>query len=622
MHENNNNNKWNFKRILGLVASVLLLFILVFGTILISFPNLSEEIKDKNLIEGSIDLNTFNTFIKEGKIEKVIVPRGEFLVEVIFKEGEGLDSIPLKEGEKLESKLVKGKRYETLLNPQNEDFIKDLMSKNVNVVIRNTSSTNFNIFNILFLGILLYLMVSMFRNVSRQMNVGISGVKSELSPHDTTVLFEDVVGLGAEKEEIQLVIDNFINPEKYISKGLEPISGILFDGPPGVGKTYMARAIAGESTKLLNNGTVVNFLSYSGADFTEMFVGVGAKRIREMFDKAQKMAPCVVFIDELDAVGRRRSEISSGGHAEGENTLNMLLERLDGVKRTAGVLFVGATNRMDILDKALIRPGRFEKVITLEGPQTKEDREAVVSKYMEGKFFEDSLKVEQIAKLCFGLTPAEIKSLLNDSVHESFRNKREGIVTIDDINSAFGKMFSKGVLQKKHSGEDLKRVALHELGHALMDAHLGKELIKVTIQSYGRVGGYTHSDNSDMRVFSTSEDMRNHIKSLLSGKAVEELYMGDCSIGASNDLERATTLSQSYIGTYGMKEGKLTSTNALLKQGLITNVSDSYLSEIEDLLQSIYKEVIDYFEKPEIKEKIFKLLPLLEEQEVLYSLEV
>ena len=461
----------------------------------------------------------------------------------------------------------------------------------------------------LMMGLLIWYMMSTLK--------GGMGQKKKTTAVKSTTKFSDVAGMSEEKEELLFAIRSLKNSEEYVEKGVKPVRGILLEGPPGVGKTLLAKAVAGEAG--------VNFLSYSGADFVEMFVGLGARRIRNMYDEAEKQKPCVVFIDEIDALGKTRiSGNGSPGNQEADQTLVALLERMDGMNTTSGILFIAATNRVDSLDSALLRPGRFDKTIHIGPPKTKEDREAIIEVHSKGKHFEDGVTTEKIGKLCYGLTGAEIAAALNDAVLESFKADRKGVISLDDIDKAIMKLFARGLAKGRHSDKDLKRVAIHEVGHAMMNRHLGRTVVKVSIQPYSSgVGGVTQVDgeNSGFDGLRTKSDLENDIKTLYAGKVAEEVVLGECSVGASNDLDRATHILRDYIGAYGMNSGSYLSLVGLGRENMMITANEKLLEEMNSVAKSIYDSVVEYFRKAEVREKLQNIADVLVEREVIYDLE-
>ena len=565
--------------------------------------------------EGSLTYNEFQAEVKAGNIESVIEDGLSPLITVVYKEGVCQEEFDEETGELKELNIVDNQRIETVINPSDDDFYKNLAIEGVKIKVKDTTGTTVMVAllgylpTFLMMGLLIWYMMSTLK--------GGMGQKKKTTAVKSTTKFSDVAGMSEEKEELLFAIRSLKNSEEYVEKGVKPVRGILLEGPPGVGKTLLAKAVAGEAG--------VNFLSYSGADFVEMFVGLGARRIRNMYDEAEKQKPCVVFIDEIDALGKTRiSGNGSPGNQEADQTLVALLERMDGMNTTSGILFIAATNRVDSLDSALLRPGRFDKTIHIGPPKTKEDREAIIEVHSKGKHFEDGVTTEKIGKLCYGLTGAEIAAALNDAVLESFKADRKGVISLDDIDKAIMKLFARGLAKGRHSDKDLKRVAIHEVGHAMMNRHLGRTVVKVSIQPYSSgVGGVTQVDgeNSGFDGLRTKSDLENDIKTLYAGKVAEEVVLGECSVGASNDLDRATHILRDYIGAYGMNSGSYLSLVGLGRENMMITANEKLLEEMNSVAKSIYDSVVEYFRKAEVREKLQNIADVLVEREVIYDLE-
>jgi cell division protease FtsH len=564
---------------------------------------------------GSLKYNEFFRDLENGYIEEVHYAIGSPFVEVHYKEGmcqEGI--IDENTGELRELEIVDNQRIETVLNPNDEEFFKKISEADVDVKILSENSTAF-ISIIAGLIPTIILMCLIIWMVKMQFGGGSKDPTAQKAVKSTTK-FSDVAGMTEEKEELMFAIKSLQHTEEYLEKGVKPVRGILLEGPPGVGKTLLAKAVAGEAG--------VNFLSYSGADFVEMFVGLGARRVRSMYEEAEKKKPCVVFIDEIDALGRKRAVGGNPGNQEADQTLIALLEKMDGMNTTSGILFIAATNRVDALDSALLRPGRFDKTIHVSPPKSKEDREAVVAVHSKDKTFEDGVTVEKIAKQCYGLTGAEIASALNDAVLESFKADRNGIISLGDIDKAIMKLFAKGLAKGKHNEKDLFRVAVHEVGHALMNRELGRNVVKVSIQPYSSgVGGVTQVDgeSSGLDGLMTKTDIINSVKVLYAGKAAEEAILGECSVGASNDLERATYIIRDYIGAYGMNGDNLLSLVGLGRENMLITSNEKLLEEMGKVANDIYKEVQEYFSREDVKVKVNEISNILCENEVIYDFE-
>jgi cell division protease FtsH len=361
------------------------------------------------------------------------------------------------------------------------------------------------------------------------------------------VTFADVAGLKEEKEELQEVVDFLKNPRKYIEMGARIPKGVLLVGPPGTGKTYLSRAVAGEAG--------VPFFSISGSDFVEMFVGVGASRVRDLFDQAKKNAPCIVFIDEIDAVGRRRGAGLGGGHDEREQTLNQLLVEMDGFATNEGIIVMAATNRPDILDPALLRPGRFDRRITVGLPDIKA-REEILRIHTRNKPLDDDVDLKVVAKRTPGFSPADLENLTNEAALLAARKNLKKI-PMHIIEEASIKVIAGPEKRSRVISEDEKKLtAYHEAGHAITARLLPNTdpIHMITIIPRGGAGGFTAYLPEQDRYYMTKSKMEDQLVTLLGGRAAEALVLKDISTGAQNDIERATKLARQMVTHYGMSE--------------------------------------------------------------------
>jgi len=366
-------------------------------------------------------------------------------------------------------------------------------------------------------------------------------------PSDKKVTFADVAGVDEEKAELQEIVDFLRNPQKFTDIGARIPHGILLSGPPGTGKTLLARAVAGEAD--------VQFLSISGSDFMEMYVGVGASRVRDLFDQAKKMAPSIIFIDEIDAVGRKRGSGLGGGHDEREQTLNQLLVEMDGFARTDGVIVLAATNRVDILDPALLRPGRFDRQIHVGRPDAK-GREEILKVHAKGKRLDDSVDLKTIAMATTGFTGADLSNLLNEAAILAARNDRP-VLNMMDVNEAMMKILA-GPEKKSRASlkKDLFATAVHEAGHAVAMYNLPNHdpVHQISIVPRGNALGLTWTQPLEDSTHLTRNEMYEKIVGLLGGRVAEALFLGDISTGASNDIDRASKLARDMVARYGMCE--------------------------------------------------------------------
>ena len=362
-----------------------------------------------------------------------------------------------------------------------------------------------------------------------------------------TTTFKDIAGADEEKEEMEDIIDFLKNPQKYYEIGARIPKGILLVGPPGTGKTLMARAVAGEAK--------VPFYSISGSDFVEMFVGVGASRVRDMFKTAKQNAPCIVFIDEIDAVGRQRGAGLGGGHDEREQTLNQLLVEMDGFGDNSGIIIMAATNRPDVLDPALLRPGRFDRQITMSNPDVKA-RVEILKVHARNKKLSPKINLDDISRRTPGFSGADLENLLNEAALLAARENRKEI-KIYDIDEAIDRvMMGPAKRSRKYSDEEKKSVSYHESGHAIIGVKLdnAETVQKVTIVPRGQAGGYAMMTPDKESFLQTKSQLLDTITGLLGGRVSEELFIGDISTGAHNDFQKATAIARAMVTEYGMSK--------------------------------------------------------------------
>ena len=361
------------------------------------------------------------------------------------------------------------------------------------------------------------------------------------------ITFADVAGLDEEKEELSEIVDFLKNPAKFVKLGARIPKGVLLVGPPGTGKTYLSKSVSGEAG--------VPFFSISGSDFVEMFVGVGASRVRDLFDQAKKNAPCIVFIDEIDAVGRRRGAGLGGGNDEREQTLNQLLVEMDGFSGNEGIIIIAATNRPDILDPALMRPGRFDRQVHVGLPDVKA-REEILKIHVRKKPLADDVNLEIVAKRTPGFTPADLENAMNEAALLTARQNKT-VITMDIIEEAITKVIAGPEKRSKVISDNEKKLtAYHEAGHAVV-AKLSSSkdpVHMITIIPRGGAGGFTMYLPEEDKLYRSKSDMEEYIVRLLGGRVAEKLALDDISTGASNDIERATKIARAMVTTYGMSD--------------------------------------------------------------------
>ena len=401
------------------------------------------------------------------------------------------------------------------------------------------------------LGVLMFVMVrrmsaSISGETNRTLSFGKARVKNAQDEKRKTT-FADVAGADEEKEELEEIVAFLRSPEKFTEIGARIPKGVLLVGPPGTGKTLLARAVAGEAD--------VPFFSISGSDFVEMYVGVGASRVRDLFDQAKKNSPSIIFIDEIDAVGRHRGAGMGGGHDEREQTLNQLLVEMDGFGANEGVIIIAATNRPDILDPALLRPGRFDRQVTVNYPDQK-GREAILVVHAKNKSLAPDVDLGVIARSTAGFTGADLENLLNEAALLAARKNKKAI-TMQEIEEATVKVVV-GTEKKSHKMSDKEKrlTAYHEAGHAVATFCLDTQdpVHEISIIPRGLAGGYTMSIPAEDKSYTTKNDMLDNIVTLLGGRVSEQLVLGDISTGASNDIQRATEIARSMVTKYGMSD--------------------------------------------------------------------
>ena len=372
--------------------------------------------------------------------------------------------------------------------------------------------------------------------------------RAKLSEDGGNTRFTDVAGLKEEKEEVAELIDFLKNPKKFQKLGARIPKGVLLVGPPGTGKTLLAKAVAGEAD--------VPFYYISGSDFVELFVGVGASRVRDMFKQAKQSAPCLIFIDEIDAVGRQRGTGLGGGHDEREQTLNQLLTEMDGFGANEGIIVIAATNRPDVLDPALLRPGRFDRQVTVSLPDSRE-REEILEVHAKNKVFAPEVNLKNVSERTPGFSGADLENLLNEAALLAVRRDKEAI-TMEEIDEATDRvLLGPAKTSRKITQKEKRLVAVHEAGHAVIGLKLqdAQEVHKITIIPCGQAGGYTMMLPKEERIgISTKEELISQITGLLGGRASEELFMEQQTTGASDDLKRATKIARAMVTKYGMSE--------------------------------------------------------------------
>lgn len=524
------NNKTLFKAILPWVIVLLLLSSL--------FPFLLNNGGSKELTYSQ-----FMTVVKDKKITNVTITPNSFVtkVEGSYKKNS--------KGDKVNFTTIVPKTDKEL-----DSLTQVLEDKNVKIKVTDSESNNM-IWNILG-SILPYVilfggMFWVFKNFNgaaggnnKAFEFGNSRAKLE---RNSKTRFTDVAGADEEKEELTELVAFLKNPKKFTEMGAKIPRGVLLVGPPGTGKTLLARAVAGEAN--------VPFYSISGSEFVEMFVGVGAGRVRDMFKKAKENAPCIIFIDEIDAVGRQRGTGVGGGHDEREQTLNQLLVEMDGFEGNEGVIILAATNRADVLDPALLRPGRFDRQIRVSNPD-KRARSQILKVHARNKHFAPDVDFDNIAQRTPGFSGAELANVLNEAALLAVRSGHQ-MITLSDVDEAIDRVIGGPAKKsRKYTEHERKLVAYHETGHAIIGLTLedANQVQKVTIVPRGDAGGYNLMTPREETYFSTKKQLLATITGYMGGRTAEEIFFGDVSSGAHNDIEQATRIARMMVTELGMSE--------------------------------------------------------------------
>ena len=526
------------------------------------------------------------------------------------------------------NKDYKENEYFKLYLPASDEFLNKIVSGEeiykFALTIKNdpeTSSWLIIITNylpmIILAGAMFWLFTRQLGTNGKSMDFGKS--KAKLVDKDKTATFKDVAGLTEEKEEVQELIDFLKNPKKFTSMGARIPKGVLLVGPPGTGKTLLARAVAGEAN--------VPFYYISGSDFVELFVGIGASRVRDMFREAKMNAPCLIFIDEIDAVGRQRGTGLGGGHDEREQTLNQLLTEMDGFGANEGIIIIAATNRPDVLDPALLRPGRFDRQVTVSLPD-KKAREEILSVHARNKILDKKVTLENLAKRTPGFSGADLENLLNEAALLAVRKNKKNI-SMTEIDEATDRvLMGPAKVTRKYTDKEKKLVAYHEAGHAVLGLKLdgANEVQKITIIPRGNAGGYTMMLPKEETFNYTKKELLESICGLLGGRVAEEITFNEITTGAHDDFKKATKIARKMVTEYGMSNlGPMMydepSENTFLGRDYTKNqnFSDFVAHEIDDEMRSIINSWYDKTKKIITENKdLLKLIAetLLEEETI------
>ncbi len=481
--------------------------------------------------------------------------------------------------------------------------------------------------NLLVLGIMIFAMIFIMNKVAGGKNSPMKvGENKATKVTDSKITFDDVIGLKEEKQELVEIIDFLKNPKKYNEMGAKIPNGVLLEGPPGTGKTLMAKAIAGEAN--------VPFYSISGSDFIEMFVGVGASRVRSLFKEAKKEGSAIVFIDEIDAIGSRDTGAPGGRNTEQEQTINALLVELDGFASSkGGVIIIGATNRADKLDKALLRPGRFDRKVMVGLPNLKE-REAILNYHAAKRKFSNEIDFAEVAKVTTGMSGAELEAVVNEAAILAVRDDRKSVGKVDIVEAVDRVQMGPAKITNKYTKKDKEMVSYHESGHAIIGLTLEEamQVQKITIIPRGNAGGYVAFTPKDEQRFTTKKQLEDQLVGLLGGRSAEEVFLNEISIGAHNDLERATQIARAMVTEYGMSDlglyqyhGANEQRNLYSSHPYSEQMAEAIDAEINKILNRAHERarqiLIDRAEDMHLLAKTIREVEVMEREDIEYLLE-
>ena len=575
MSKDNRNSKENKKekqnkRLWTILISLIILLVALIGLSIYLMQNKEKE--DENTL-------AYTDLIKEisaGNIEKIEMQTGSTTVKVKIRneEEEKTAIVPNTESfiTLVQSKVEEGNEIELIQKPRS--FISQIPS-----------------FIISFLPTAI--MLALFIMIFKMQGLSEKGKVYDETERKTKITFDDVAGLDEEKEEMKEIVDFLKRPEKYTKMGARVPKGVLLYGKPGTGKTLIAKAIAGEAD--------VPFISMSGSEFIEMFAGLGASRVRKLFEKARKLAPCIVFIDEIDAIGSRRTS-NSGAETENNQTLNQLLVEMDGFGSEETIIVLAATNRPEMLDKALLRPGRFDRRITIPTPDLK-GRLEILKIHSKDKRLAEDVNLESIAEDTAGFTGAELENILNEAAIVATKNKHEDIEN-EDIEEAVKKV-TVGLekRERKYSEKDKRLTAYHEAGHAVVSRYLPTQtnVKEISIIPRGVAGGYTMYKSDEDKYYISKTEMEEKLVALLGGRAAEKLVLNDISTGASNDIEVATKIARDMVTKYGMSDNlgpiDFQGKEPYEMQMFGENIGDKIGLEVKELINTAYNRAISLLQE-------------------------
>ena len=559
-----NDEKSNVKQ--NILITILILILVALIGISIYFMNNKTNEDEKTL--------AYTDLIKEmsyGNIEKVEMKTGTTTVKVKVKneDEEKTTIVPNIESfmNLVQSKVAEGNEIEVV--QKSKSFLAQLPGYIISLLPT-------------------IIMLALFVMIFKMQGLGEKGKVYDDTETKTKVKFDDVAGLDEEKSEMMEIVDFLKRPEKFTKMGARVPKGVLLYGKPGTGKTLIAKAIAGEAD--------VPFISMSGSEFIEMFAGLGASRVRKLFEKARKLSPCIVFIDEIDAIGSRRTS-NSGAESENNQTLNQLLVEMDGFSSEETIIVLAATNRPEMLDKALLRPGRFDRRITIPVPDLK-GRLEILKIHSKNKKLSDNVNLESIAEDTAGFTGAELENILNESAIIATKNKHDDIEN-SDIEEAVKKV-TVGLEKRErtYSQKDKKLTAYHEAGHAVVSYYLPTQanVKEVSIIPRGVAGGYTMYKNDEDKYYISKTEMQEKLIALLGGRAAEKLVLDDISTGASNDIEVATKIARDMVTKYGMSDNlgpiDFQGKEPYEMQMFGENIGDKIGAEVKSLINTAYNDAI------------------------------
>ena len=565
----NNNNKDKYKNILRTIINTVLIIgivlALAFGTYLIYSNNKQNSEDDKKL--------SYTDLVKEieaGNVEKIEMTVGSATLKV-----------KLKDEEEEKTTIISSTQAFTELVQE-----KALEEKGVTLEIKKPSIIS-QVPSYIMSVLPTVIMLALFIMIFKMQGLGDKGEVYDDTERKTKITFDDIAGLDEEKEELKEIVEFLKQPKKFTEMGAKIPKGVLLYGKPGTGKTLIAKAIAGEAD--------VPFISMSGSEFIEMFAGLGASRVRKLFDKARKLSPCIVFIDEIDAIGSRRTS-NSGAESENNQTLNQLLVEMDGFSSEETIIVLAATNRPEMLDKALLRPGRFDRQVTIPAPDLA-GREAILKIHAKNKKIAEDVSLYSIAEDTAGFTGAELANILNEAAIIATKKEHDAI-TNSDLDEAVKKV-TVGLekTSRKISEKDKKLTAYHEAGHAIVSQFLPTQTAvkEVSIIPRGMAGGYTMYKSDEDKYYISKTEMQEKLIALLGGRAAEKLILDDISTGASNDLEVATQIARDMITVYGMSDtiGTISfkdSDGEMNYQMFGDDMQDAIGKEVKRLIDTAYRD--------------------------------